>query len=37
MGFLTYSVSLGPYHEDIFQNGDTKYFEVATTPRTLGL
>ena len=23
---------LGPYHADIFQNGDLKYFQVATTP-----
>ena len=23
---------LAPYHADIFQNGDLKYFEVATTP-----
>ena len=22
----------GPYHADIFQNGDLKYFQVATTP-----
>ena len=28
---------LGPYHADIFENGDFKYFQVATTPRTLGL
>ena len=30
---------LGPYHADIFQNDDLKYFQVATThppyPRTL--
>ena len=25
---------LAPYHADIFQNGDLKYFEVATTPLT---
>ena len=23
---------LGPYHADIFQNGDLKYFQVATIP-----
>ena len=23
---------LAPYHADIFQNGDLKYFELATTP-----
>ena len=28
---------LSPYHADIFQNGDLKYFQMATTPRTLGL
>ena len=23
---------MGPYHADIFQNGNFKYFQVATTP-----
>ena len=26
---------LAPYHADMFQNGDLKYFEVATTPPPL--
>ena len=32
MVFLTRPESLAPYHANIFQNGDLKYFEVATTP-----
>ena len=28
---------LAPYHADIFQNGDLKYFEVATIPPTFEL
>ena len=33
MGFLTCSVSFrSTYHKDIFQNGELKYFKVATTP-----
>ena len=30
--FLHVLKVLAPYHADIFQNGDLKYFEVATTP-----
>ena len=32
MVFLTCSVNFRSYHADIFQNGDLKYFQVATTP-----